>query len=449
MGAAMGKYLLKNCDIADFNTLECKRKDILIEDGFIKIVADNLNFSGNDILVMDVKGKMVMPAFVDSHTHLLQTFLKGYLDDFPITDWLVRMFSAESLFSEEDCYYSVLVGAMIAMRFGTTTINDMGMNTYFDAGVQAIKDSGIRAVIGIGATDISESINTPVLSADENLLLTKKIYETYHGKGNGMITTCAAPLGLPSCSDNLMIRLKEFANERGLLFHTHLAEGKQETLNIKKRTGYMEAEALYHLGVLDKHTILAHSIWLEDYELNLIKESGANPVHCPSTNMKISDGIPKIQPMLSRNINVCMGCDGEASSSNRDLIREARTGAFLQKAYTLDPKAMDIQTTYAMMTHNGARALGFSDLGKLEEGYLADLIIVDMEHDISLTNRQTRISNLLYAGSGQNVDTVFLNGNLVIQNKKNLLLDEQKIMEKSEELLYKFNKRMINGQTNQ
>ena len=438
----MEKYLLKNCDIADFDTLRCNRNDIYIENGKIKKIASSIALSGTDITVIDINGKMVLPSFVDCHTHLLQTFLKGYLDDYTITNWLVRMFSAESLFTEEDCYYSVLVGAMEALRFGTTTLNDMGMNTYFDAGVQAIKDSGIRAVIGMGFTDISESVNTPVKSTDENLALAKKVYDNYHGYNHGKITTCVAPLGLPSCSDEMMKRLKQFANERNLLFHTHLAEGKKETLGVKKRTGYMEAEALYHLGILDEHTLLAHSIWLEDYELDLIKETNANPVHCPSTNMKISDGIPKIQPMLERGINVCLGCDGEASSSNRDLVREARAGAYLQKGYTLNPKAMDVATTYRMMTENGAKALGFSNLGKVKEGYLADLVVVDTKQDISLANRQTRISNFLYAGSGQAVDTVFINGSMIIKDKKNCLINEEKLLEKCEALLYKYDKKI-------
>ncbi|MFA9463547.1 MAG: amidohydrolase family protein [Velocimicrobium sp.] len=438
----MEKYLLKNCDIANFDTLCCNRNDIYIADGKIIKIAPSINRPESNIPIIDLKGKMVLPAFIDSHTHLLQTFLKGYLDDYPITDWLVRMFHAESLFTEEDCYYSVLVGALEALRFGTTTINDMGMNTYFDAGVQAIKDSGIRAIIGMGLTDISESTNTPVRSTDENLVLAKKVYDTYQGYNHGRITTCVAPLGLPSCSAELMKQLKSFATERNLIFHTHLAEGKKETLDVLKRTGYMEAEALYHLGILDEHTVLAHSIWLDEHELDLIKKTNANPVHCPSTNMKLSDGIPKIQSMLERGINVCMGCDGEASSSNRDLIREARAGSYLQKGSTLNPKAMDVGTTYRMMTQNGAKALGFSNLGCVKEGYLADLIVVDMEHDLSLTNRQTRISNLLYAGSGQVIDSVFINGTLIIKEKKNCFINEQKILEKSEELLYKFDKKL-------
>ena len=158
--------------------------------------------------------------------------------------------------------------------------------------------------------------------------------------------------------------------------------------------------------------------------------------------MKISDGIPKIHPMLERGINVCFGCDGEASSSNRDLIKEARAGAYLQKGYTREPKAMDISTTYRMLTKNGAKALGLKGLGEIKEGHPADLIVVDTRHDISLVNQQTRLSNFLYSGSGSCVDSVFINGTLAIHQKKNMLLDEDKIMEKCEELLYSYHKRI-------
>ena len=202
-----------------------------------------------------------------------------------------------------------------------------------------------------------------------------------------------------------------------------------------------ECEVLYQLGILDKNTLLAHSIWLQDFELELIKESGANPVYCPNTNMKISDGIPKIAQMLALNINVAIGCDGEASSSTRDMIREGRAGAYLQKVITLDPTVMDAGTTFKMMTRNGACALGYTDLGELKIGNRADLILVNMD-DLSLLNPEYRIGNLLYAGDGYAVDTVFCNGNPVLLHKKFIRFDEAEIIAKCKECVSALNKKL-------
>lgn len=437
----MGRYLLKNCDIADFDTLKCERKDILIKDDLIEQIDDRIEPPQEAAIIIDACGKMALPSFVDAHTHLDQTFLKGYLDDYPITQWLVRMFTLSDLMDEETHYYSVLLGCMSALRFGTTTVNDMMSYDNADAVVQAVLDSGIRAVIGVGHTDIAENEMTPVLSIDQCVRESQDIYDRFHNRNDGMLRTSAAPAGLPACTKELMQTLKGFANERGLIFHTHLAEGKHETKGIFARTGWWEGETLYRYGVLDENTLLAHSIWLEDHELELISKAGANPVHCPNTNLKISDGIPKIQQMLDLGINVCLGCDGEASSSTRDIIREARMGAYLQKGITLNPKALNLSQSYKMMTANGAKALGFDNLGKIEVGYKADITLVDLTCDVSVTNQNTRLSNLLYAGCGHNVHTVFANGELIISGGENLRLDTKKVLGKAEELLEIFDRK--------
>jgi len=436
---SMNTYLLKNCDIANFDALACARKDILIRDGRIVQIADSIT-PQDEVTQIDAAGKLALPGFTDAHTHLNQTFLKGYMDDYPITEWLIRMFTICDAMDEETHYYSVLVGCLSALRFGTTTVNEMVNNRRVDSVVQAVKDAGIRATVGIGHTDVAENEKTPVRSVDQCLQDAKSLFARYHNTLGGMLRASVAPLGLPACSKELVQTLKRYANENGLIYHTHLAEGKKETEGVLARTGMREGEALFNYGILDENTLLAHSIWLEDYELELIARAGANPVHCPNTNLKISDGIPKIQQMLDLGINVCLGCDGEASSSTRDMIREARLAAYLQKGVTLNPKALNLSQSYKMMTENGARALGYKDLGKIETGYQADLILVDLSKDISTTNQNTRLSNLLYAGCGHAVDTVFAGGELIISGGENQRLNIAKVLERAEELLEKLHR---------
>ncbi len=165
----MSKYLLKNCDVANFDDLSIKRQDIVIVDDKISAMADEIQAT-SDYTVIDAAGKLALPGgFVDAHTHMSQTFLKGPLDDYPITEWLVRMFSVQGLMTEEDYYHSVLLGCLQSLRFGTTTINDMCGYKYVDATVQAFRDAGIRATVGLSATDIEENEKTPVMSIDKAL----------------------------------------------------------------------------------------------------------------------------------------------------------------------------------------------------------------------------------------------------------------------------------------
>jgi 5-methylthioadenosine/S-adenosylhomocysteine deaminase len=436
----MSNYLIKNCDVANFNTLELNKKDIYISGDKIMSVKDNIT-PANDDIILEASGMVAMPGFIDCHSHLMQTFCKGYLDDYPITQWLVRMFNIEALMDEEANYYAVLLGCLESLRYGTTAINDM-CNTYIDSTIQAITDSGIRATIGLCHFDIAENEATPLSTIEKSLQETEDVYHRFHNKYNGLIKTSAAPAGLPACSKELMQTLKNFTRENKLVFHTHLAEGKKETLDVRKRTGLGECETLFEYGILDEYTLLPHSIWLEDYELDLIKQSEANPVYCPSTNMKISDGIAKIAQMLDRQINVCFGCDGEASSSSRDMIREARAGAYLQKAVSLNPLVMDLETTYKMLTINGAKALHYDDCGMIEPGKKADLILIDTTHDLSLANRNTRLSNILYAGTGYSVDTVFVNGKLVLHKKDFTSINQSDILNKCENIIGKLNKKI-------
>lgn len=437
-------YLIKNADLANFDDLSTKTVDILIEDGKFKKIEENLNpidYPGATII--NANNMLAMPAFVDCHSHAAQSFIKGPLDDYPITEWLRKLFLIEDEMTDEDAYWSTLLTCLSSFRFGTTTINEMNGYEHLDATLQAFEDAGIRTTFGISITDLAENPETPITPLDKAMEMTEDVYKKAHGRNNGLIRASVAPAGLPACSKTLTQALKKFANEHGLIYHTHLGEGKMETENVARDYGLKgEAEALYENGLLDEHTVLAHSIWLSDHELDLIKETGAVPIHCPNTNMKISDGIPKIAQMLQRGIPVCMGCDGEASSSTRDMIREGKAGAYLQKAITLDPTVMDAGTTFKMMTINGAKALGYDDLGEVKVGNQADLILVNTTDDLSLTDQDHRIGNFLYAGTGHAVDTVFCAGVLKLRNKKLQGFDEQKVIDKCNELVHKLNQKI-------
>ena len=442
------KYLIKNADVADFETLETETKDILIDNGRFAKIADRIE--EDDAEVIDAGHMLALPGFVDCHTHMAQSFIKGPLDDLPITDWLIRLFEIDAMMDREIYYYATLLGCLQSLRFGTTCINEMGDTARIDVQIEALEAAGIRATYGVSTTDIPENDATPILSIEESLAIHQKVYDRVHEKSNGLIKASAAPAGLPAVSKDLAKACKKFTDEHDTIYHTHLGEGKTETENVARTYGLGgEGEALYSIGVLDKNVLLAHSIWISDKEIDMIKEKGAIPVYCPSTNLKISDGIPKIAQMLEKGIPVCFGCDGEASSSNRDMIREARLGAYLQKGTTLIPTVLDASTVFKMMTINGAKALGYDDLGLIKEGYLADMILIDTANDQALTDTEHRVSNLLYCADGHNVDTVFVNGVLKLKDKKLVDFDEKQIIDKCNKLISKLNNSLKNEQVSE
>ncbi len=432
--------LIRGCDVANFDTLTTARRDLRIEGNRIAEIAAHIE-PPHGAQVLDAKGMLALPGFVDCHTHLYQTFLKGPLDDYPITEWLLELIRHEQRMDDEARYYSALLGCLSGLRFGTTTVNEMGTDETTDTTLQAIRDSGIRAVYGTSPTDIAENELTPVKPLDEVLQTAETVCAKIERLGLERVRASIAPAGRPACPGAPVPATKAFARERGLVFHTHLAEGKHETEGVRRRFGLRgEAEALAQLGVLDEHTVLAHSIWLEDFELDILRETGATPVHCPNTNMKICDGIPKIHAMLQRGIPVALGCDGEASSSTRDMIREGRAGSYLQKVVTLDPTAMPAGTTFKMMTVNGARALQLDGVGELQAGAKADLLLVNTDNDLSLVNPDYRIGNLLYAGDGHAVDTVFCDGELLVRGGRLTRFDEAEVIAKCAEIVRRMNR---------
>ncbi|MBQ3216898.1 MAG: amidohydrolase family protein [Oscillospiraceae bacterium] len=428
--------LIKNALLPDFGTLSTSPTDLLIENGRFSAIAPELTA---DCQTVDAKGMLLLPGMADIHTHMVQSLTKGPLDDLNITQWLGKMLAVQWSLSEEEWYYGVLLGCLQSLRFGVTAVNEMTYFPHIDAVVQAYEDAGIRATFGIGATDIAENEQVKVNSVEDCLKQAEYLYDRWHGKG--LLRTAAVPQGRPACTPELMVALKQFAKERGLVYHTHLAEGKRETDLIRSWTGRGEAEELGYLGVLDENTILAHSIWLTDEEIDLLAKTRAVVAHCPSTNMKLSDGAPRIAQMLQRGVRVGFGCDGEASSANRDLLREARHGSYLQKVLTLDATVLPASVCYQMLTREGMAALGYTDLGKIGVGWQADFSLVRPD-DLCTTNRRRILTNLLYAGSGYQIDSVYVAGQPVLQKGIFLNHDLGKVLEKCEKILWDIEKRL-------
>jgi len=391
-----------------------------------------------DFETLDAEGKVVIPGLIDCHTHLYQTFGRGLMDDLHITEWLEIIWQFPQLFSEESLYYSTLLGAIEAIKSGTTTVADLIGEFPEEAAIRAIIDSGLRAVVGKMENDYPEGENTPVKTTEECLEDSERFLRKWHRTAADRIRVKLSFAGLPACTKELVKGLLWLSQKYKVGLHAHAAEGKEPTEQVKRRFGCGEIEALDRLGALGPYTQLAHVVWVDDCEIDLLLKSGTSVVHCPFTNCKLTDGISPMYKMEKEGVNITFGCDGAASSSNYDLLLEAKLGSMLQKVFSMDEKAFLAPFLFRALTLNGAQALGMKEeIGQIKEGFRADLLVLDLPPSKNLA-WDTFLNNLIYATSGAEVvKDVIIDGKLVVKNRKFTLMDEEEIMERAKEVFSK------------
>jgi len=389
-----------------------------------------------DMVVYDVGGRLLVPGFVDAHTHLAQSFGRGIYDNLHMTQWLVAMSHSFNL-TPDQVYVASLIGCIEAIKSGTTTVGEMtSVGPHVDPCIQAIADSGLRAVVSACIDDLQEGDNPPPeLNADGALQAMRGIHDRWHETYEGRITMRVSPVGLPACTEELMRGSRALANELGVGIHTHCCEGEAETASAYERFGCSEVEAMHRFGVLGPDAQLVHCVWLTQADKQLIAETGSSVVHCPSTNTKVTDGIPPMPDLFRLGVNIALGCDGEASSGTYDMLQEARLASLLAKGTTMNPAIFTAEETFDMMTRNGARAVGLDgQVGVLEAGRKADVTVIDYPQ-VHLIDERRLLSNLIYSATGRDVDSVFVGGRPLMWRRELVHLDEERIVTRALEMM--------------
>lgn len=434
--------IIKNVRIYEDKKLSGK-KSILIDGN--KIIKIGHNFSDeNKHKILDISGRIVMPGLIDCHTHLYQTFGRGLMDNLHITKWLEIIWQFPHFFSEEALYYSTLLGAIEAIKSGTTTVGELLGESAGEPIIHGLMDSGIRAVVGKMENDYPEGENTPIKSTQDCLDDSKQFFNRWQGKYNGRLKVKFSFAGLPACTDSLIINLVKLAKEYRVGIHAHAAEGQEPTNQVRKRFNKGEISALNDLGALGPATQLAHVIWIDDEEIKLLAQTGTSVIHCPYTNCKVTDGIAPMYKMQKAGVNITFGCDGGASSSNYDVLSEARLGSMLQKVSSMDEKTFNAPSVYDMLTINGACALNLEDeIGKIKEGYKADMIVLEYPTS-KMLSEDVFINNFIYSCSGNEVvRDVIIDGHLIVNNHKFVYIDEDNILNKAREIFLKEKGKLI------
>lgn len=365
--------------------------------------------------VVEAPALIALPGFVQTHVHLCQTLFRGLAEDVELLDWLQRrIFPFEAAHSAASMYASARIGLAEIIRSGTTTIMDMGSVHHEDEVVRAVTESGIRAFVGKALMDINEM--HPPLKESTDAAIASALWqaEQWHGSADGRIRYAVAPRFILSCSDPLLKEAHAMTRSfPGMLFHTHASENRHELDAVRRRCG-MDNVAYFHaLGILDQVTCLAHCIWLNDQEVDLMARQRAKVLHCPSSNLKLGSGIAPVPRYRDRGISVSLGADGAPCNNTLDMFQEMRLAALIQKP-AHGPRAMPALDVLRMATMGGATALGIDDeIGSIENGKKADIVLMDLTRywNAPQTLDAASIAGaIVHTGSPENVAGVMVDG---------------------------------------
>ncbi len=397
---------------------------------------DELKEHSPDVLI-DAKNMIVMPGLIDTHTHLAQALIRGCADDVSLVDWLKKyVWVLQGNFTKDDGWVSAELCMAEMIRTGTTSFVECMIHTRygFDGIAQAVEQAGMRAALSKIIMDSTGYADSPdimypgmVEDAEACLTETDEMYKKWHGKADDRIQVWYGLRSLGAVTPALFKDVARRTREKKTRMTMHLGEVVDDVRYVKENFGTNLTTFAREHDLLGPDMVFAHGIHFEDEELKVLADSKSNISHCPSSNMKLASGFAKVPQMLNTGVPVSLGCDGGPSNNTYDMVREMRLAALIHKSYVNDPLVMTAEQAIEMATIGGAVAMGIDNkVGSLEPGKRADIILIDLQ-GLSLTPASNPVSNLVYSGSGDAVDTVIVNGRILMQDKRLLTLDEEKV----------------------
>ena len=418
------KILIKNCNLISMSENREKYEpnmDILIEDNKIKRIEKNINEDCEKVI--NASGKVVMPGLINTHSHISMSIFRETVDGLKTQDWLTqKIWPMEDKLTNEDIYYATMLSCIEMIETGCTCINDMYFMT--EDIIKATLESGVRlqttrTLMGHNKEDL--------IRLDElNNLLENYKYET--------ITFNAGIHGLYTSNEEYVKKCVDFAEEKNLPIHMHFCENTQEREDIKRDYNVEEPSDVIKRDFKGIHNILAHSVKISDKDIQNLKETNTYISHCPVSNLKLGCGIAPITKMVEEGLCVSLGTDGQGSGSNLDMFETMKFTALLQKGINENPEDLPAYEVLKMATINGAKALKLNETGEIEEGKLADLIIINMEETITKPINNI-FAEIVYNVKGSNVDTTIVNGKVLMENRKINNVNKKEIIQKCEKIV--------------
>ncbi|NJE10962.1 amidohydrolase family protein [Thermococcus sp. MAR1] len=419
--------LIKNGHVIYGESFEVVEADVLIEGNRIAKVAKDINEAADTVI--DAKGMVVSPGFVNLHTHSPMGLFRGLADDLPLMDWLQNhIWPREAKLTREYTKVGAYLGALEMIKTGTTAFLDMYF--FMDAVAEAVLDSGLRGYLSYGMIDLGDPEKTG--KEIKEALRTMEFIERLNSERVHFVFGPHAPY---TCSIALLKEVRKLANEHGKLITIHVSETMAEIGQITERYGKSPVVLLDEIGFFGRDVIIAHGVWLDSRDIQILARHGVTVAHNPGSNMKLASGVMPLQRLLNAGVNVGLGTDGSASNNNLDMLDEMKLAALLHKVHNLDPTVADAKTVFKMATINGARALRLN-AGVIKPGYLADIAIIDFNQP-HLRPINNVISHLVYSASGNDVETTIVDGKILMLDREVLTLDEEKILDEAEKTIEK------------
>ncbi len=395
--------LIKNAWIVTQNEKrEILQGNIYIEESKI-VEIGNVNEEAE--YVLNASGKIVMPGLINTHTHVGMTDMRGMADDVNLEEFLMKMWKEEAKRGREEIYKGAKLGIKEMLRTGTTAFVDMYSDE--DAIAKAAKELGIRAFLGWAVVDedITTQEGNPLTNA-ENFIKEFRNEE--------LITPLIAPHAVYTCNEETLLKAKEIAEKYDTLITMHISETRKEVYEHRKRTGMRPVEWLEKIEFLNSKLIAAHLVWLTLHEIKILAKNGVKASHNPTSNMKLGNGGSMPLPeMLDNGILVTLGTDSTVSNNNLDMFEAMKFAALLHKNERWDASITNAQEILDFATINAAKALGLN-AGSIEEGRLADLVILNPEPNGLPLRKDTIVSNIVYSLNGLNVEHTIVNGKIII-----------------------------------
>lgn len=405
-----------------------RNQSIFIDEGRIVEIGDGISCEADHVL--DGRRKVVLPGLVNTHTHLSMTLLRGYADDMPLRDWLgTKIWPLERKLTGELCYAGASLGCLEMIRTGTTCFLDMYF--FVEDVAKAVDKAGLRAFLSHAIIDLFASDKAKELGE-----MAQDTIQAISALGNPKINFAVAPHSPYTCSSETLLKAKEIAMKERVPLHTHMAETRAEQVEFEKTHGTREVEYLDKIGFLCENLVSAHCVWLTRSEVNILGKRHVKVSHCPVSNMKLAEGgVAPLPEMFDSHVTVGLGTDGAASNNSLDMFDTMKICALVHKAHRWDPTILPAQKVLDLATIEGARALGVSEsLGSIEEGKLADLVLVDLRSPnlAPIHGRDTIISDMVYSAKGSDVDTTIVEGKPIMVGKRFISLDDNAIYKDAE-----------------
>lgn len=377
--------------------------------------------------VIDGTDRLVIPGLVNCHTHSYMSFMRNVADDLSFMDWLFGTIDPiEQQMTDGDTYWGANLAIIEMMKSGTTCFNDMQMNIHQTT--RAVKESGMRAVISSGLVGSGND--------EAGQMRLRQAYEERDAaKDCDRLSFVLGPHAPFTCDEAYMKIVAEEAKKNGMGIHIHLSESESEIAQIKEKYGCSPIALADRCGLFDVPAVAAHCVQIDEADMDILKAKNVSVVTNPASNMKLGNGFAPVAGMLQKGINVCLGTDGAASNNCLNMFHELSLLTLIHKGVGRTPQCISAKEGFRIATINGARALGMEkEIGSIEVGKKADLAILDLNTP-SLTPRNNLIAGLSYSANGSEVDTVIINGQITMENRKLLTIDEQLVYRKIQEII--------------